>query len=905
MAIIGRDMWGRFCSSDPGLSQARLAIRAAISVSIGVLVGFGVAQLTHQIALIPMLLCAVLGLNITFTVSDPTRGARALTIGLMPIPIVVGMVVAALLSPHHIAALVGFVVIMFAAVYIRRWGPRLFAYGLVGWMGYFMTMFTGLPLSDLPALLLAVAALLVVMLVLQVFIFRDQPSKVTERMLHAFRARLRAVADAGLELVEAGPDDVRATRRLHNRLIRLNEAALLIDGQLATPGSLPEGSSEEVLRHRVLASELAAGAVGTAINRLHEQQETVAAEQLSDIRQALTALRRNDPDAARAAGGRLTALGVNSGGGYASTAAAYRLGTGVVDLADSVIALDAANSTVDTIGEREFTPSILLLNGRLPGAAAIADQLGERRPRGLRGWLMGLRLTTRQAIQVALASGLAIVVGSAISERRYYWAVLACFMAFTGTATAAETVNKAVDRALGTLVGVGVAILFVDLTHGNLIAVFAVILGSVVVAFFLMRFTYALAVVFITTMVAQLYTILNEFSDGLMFLRLIETAVGAIIGCLVAVCFLPTSTGRMARLAADNFSTALADLLESNAKHLRANGFGEENPRASARAMDATLQQLLTITRPWTLPLLFGSAAPFPGVRSERRRFAMYSLLAHQARGLAREVHTTPRVGVQLAASLARVCDLLAARARALAAREPGPAAEAAQQLDAIGLTLRSWYGSTGEAPRAMLAYLRRLDETLDQLDPTAKPEPTAPAHTQKPSHQAKTASAAPPARPVSVAPRQRSAPPTFSPAPKPVAPTQTPTATTARPAPARANPVKTGAPRTGAPAGRSGPVGRHARDCARKSGTIRGVVSRPDKRPVPVTVTLVDDVGREVSRTVTGEDGKYCLTPPGPGAYLLICTPRPDALACVSPRAASVVASSHPVVRDITLPRT
>jgi uncharacterized membrane protein YccC len=58
------------------------------------------------------------------------------------------------------------------------------------------------------------------------------------------------------------------------------------------------------------------------------------------------------------------------------------------------------------------------------------------------------------AIRVTLAVGAAAAVGSAISEQRYYWAVIAVFVVYAGTNTVGEQVLKAAHRVAGTVIGI-------------------------------------------------------------------------------------------------------------------------------------------------------------------------------------------------------------------------------------------------------------------------------------------------------------------------------------------------------------------------------------------------------------------------------------------------------------------
>ena len=160
----------------------------------------------------------------------------------------------------------------------------------------------------------------------------------------------------------------------------------------------------------------------------------------------------------------------------------------------------------------------MMMMGDLPGSPSVAAEVAPRAHR----WnpLGRLDLTTRQAVQVAIAGGLAILLGSGLSTTRYYWAVIAAFVAFAGTSTRSETFIKAGNRVLGTLVGLFAAIWLAELTRGSTALVLVVILASVFLGFYLLRVSYAFMIFFITIMVAQLYSVLNEFSDGLLVLRL-------------------------------------------------------------------------------------------------------------------------------------------------------------------------------------------------------------------------------------------------------------------------------------------------------------------------------------------------------------------------------------------------
>lgn len=73
------------------------------------------------------------------SVNEPDPRQQRITMALLPLPAALSLTAAALLAPHRLAADVGFVLVVFSAVYIRRFGAR--ALGMVAFMAYFFTSY--------------------------------------------------------------------------------------------------------------------------------------------------------------------------------------------------------------------------------------------------------------------------------------------------------------------------------------------------------------------------------------------------------------------------------------------------------------------------------------------------------------------------------------------------------------------------------------------------------------------------------------------------------------------------------------------------------------------------------------------------------------------------------------------
>ena len=358
-------------------------------------------------------------------------------------------------------------------------------------------------------------------------------------------------------------------------------------------------------------------------------------------------------------------------------------------------------------------PTVTLVQGNLPGTAALAQQALDRRlgtlpPRSGRFGRRPLSLTNRQAIQAAVAAGLAIVAGEAISSRRFYWAVIAAFLTFAGTATSGESVRKASGRITGTLIGLGVAVLGAEVTRGRPPLAIALILVCIFLAFLLQPVSTTAMIVFITVLLGQLYTLLGTYSEEVLMLRVAETAAGAGIGIGVSLVVLPSHSRATLREARRVFCIQLAELLEGCAQALS----GEPPKRdllAATVSLDAAARQLVRTRQALTRGRLFGADR-----MSVRHRVSVLGACAAAARALSVQVdpaHGQPQ--------LARAVGLLAEQAGHLAAatalRISGPGARDADAPAAVVRQLCDDAEREGGATAASRA-IRRLGDAMGML---------------------------------------------------------------------------------------------------------------------------------------------------------------------------------------------
>jgi len=218
-------------ASDPGLLRFRTAATTTLTllVSLGVL--YGITKVFGQ-PITVALLGVVIAMLSSAAVNDPDPRQQRLTMLLLPLPATAAVTLGALLAPHKIAGDVVFVAVMFTAVYVRRFGSRGMALGMVAFMAYFFSLFLGATVSMLPWLIAALVIGTACSFVMRTYVLRERPKRVLALTLRALRVRTGAIVATVRGALAAGALDERSRRRLRGGVARLGETALLAESQL-------------------------------------------------------------------------------------------------------------------------------------------------------------------------------------------------------------------------------------------------------------------------------------------------------------------------------------------------------------------------------------------------------------------------------------------------------------------------------------------------------------------------------------------------------------------------------------------------------------------------------------------------------------------------------------------------
>lgn len=677
-------LWQGRLAVDPGLLRLRLAARATLAVAVSSAVLHEVGPAVGMSAIVAMLIGGMVGMIGSFASSSRGRRDTLVTLSALPLAAAAGATPAALLAGHSLLHLAGFVPVMVAAVFVRQFGPRWFNYGMLVWLSYFFATFVGTTARQLPALLAVIVCATASLIVVAAGLLPDRPTRTRVLVHRSFVLRIRALAatahDVAAGQVLPGLDE----RRLQERSYRLLEVALILDGYLAGTDTRTAATGRRVLLESELAAEeLAATVARLPVEQLHPGVRLALIE-------ALQALSTGDGQSAREAASRLGEVQAEQGDIGDTLSSAVTAMERLARLLDGPELEPPAH--IET-----YTPAVDLYLGQLPGSASsVLDVVaGSRLP-----W----SLNTRLCVQTAVAAPIALTLGQLLSPQRYYWAVLACFLALTGTLTTGEATTKGVNRVLGTLAGLGTATVAVHVTGSDDTSIVAVMLLCVFLGLYFFRVSYALMTFAVTTVMGELYNVLHEFTDQLLLLRLVETAVGAAVTIAVVLVVLPVHSSAARQAAQAGLLRQLAELLADLRDRLSLSG-KHSDLLYDARLVDAKLHQLALVSRPAAGPMLIGVST-----RSGRAALADWTAVAYTARSFAlavalAEPGTHPQLGLE--------CELL--RQRCLG---EGPD----RHLSDEGTELHRRFSTLARAVSAVLPAAARDAEDLAR-EPVAHPQ--------------------------------------------------------------------------------------------------------------------------------------------------------------------------------------
>ena len=589
--------------ADPGRVRLRNAAATTLSLVLAMVALLALTRAAHQPVTVAML-GTIVAMQSSAAVKDRHQRDRIRTMLLLFFPAVGAVTLAALLSPLGKIADVGFIVVLFGAVWVRRFGPRGNALGMVAFICYFFSLFLRATLSQIPVLGVAVVVGLSASLLVRLVVFPDRPRVEVRRLVRSLREASIALLEVVTNRTEY--EDTVLRRRLN----QLGETALLIDDWLDRNNAAELLSiTSQDLALRVFDAQIALEQLARLLWNLDEAEEWPAG--LVDAITALRTCLHNHPSEDDLRAARKCAAGASERADLS---------------ASSGIATVVAYRTVQAhLAIHHITNHALGIAG--DPAPSTADAPDDKPG--------GLNQSTKAAIQVAVATSAATVLGELISPDRWYWAVLTAFLVFTGVSTRGEILTRAGHRIVGTIAGVIAGVLLAALVGHNPPLQIILLVICVFCAFYLVTVAYAWLTFFVTVLLAMLYGLLGDFSIHVLELRIAETAAGGAVG--IASAYFVFTTGTRATLVdkVNDYLDQMTELIGTGIDSVLTPG-SETDLVADTRRLDNALQDVVTAGKPLQM-----------GFTARGRRGVQRLLRGLQAGN--RSAHALARAGVTAA----------------------------------------------------------------------------------------------------------------------------------------------------------------------------------------------------------------------------------------------------------------
>ncbi|MGR4844121.1 FUSC family protein [Rhizobium sp. LARHSG275] len=513
-------------ANDPALSRLRMASRVTLTIVFSFLI-----LLAIQMFLLP-LPTAAFGLGIVLSIEGGVAvrdkgNTRQLVTRLFGCVASVGVVaIAAGLEDRRFLSDLVFLVVIALASAGRVFGPRGFAIGMFAFTSYFMGSYFRPSLAELPDVAIGPVVSVLVGHLVRAVLLPDDWQRDLLRSLESVRGRINQILFKLATLAgsaEIGEADRQELRQLEDRL---KEVVLMAETFIPRPAAgVFDGAADPAaeLAIRLFDAHLAAeSAIVLSFQSpppfalVHAVIETDTAELERYESMSEAAVDRPQGETVRA----LLWLG------------------------------EARRQLTQAIGK-----------GQASGFSGIDAVKDMAQPQPIDFSFANPLL--RSALQITLASAIAMSFGLLLSRERWFWAVLSSFLVFTNTNSRGDTAMKALSRSLGTVFGIAIGLVLATLISGQLAIAIPVAAVCIFLAFYFLQVSYATMTFFISIVLCLVYGMTGVLTLDLLQLRIGETMIGAVAGTAVAFLVFPARTRGALDAALARWFQALEDLLNA------------------------------------------------------------------------------------------------------------------------------------------------------------------------------------------------------------------------------------------------------------------------------------------------------------------------------------------------------
>ncbi|MBB2794613.1 UNVERIFIED_ORG: putative membrane protein YccC [Rhizobium pisi] len=543
-------------ANDPALSRLRMALRVTLTIVFSFLVLLAIDMFILPLPTAAFGLGIVLSIEGGVAVRDKGNSRQLVTrlFGCVASLAVVG-IAAGLEDRRFLSDLVFLAVIALASAG-RVFGPRGFAIGMFAFTSYFMGAYFRPPLGELPEVTIGPVVAVLVGHLVRAALLPDDWRRDLLRSLESVRGRINQIlfklaAIAGA--AEIGDADRQELRQLEDRL---KEVVLMAETFIPRPpAGVFDGAADPAaeLAIRLFDAHLAA-----------ESAIVLSFQSPPPFALIHAVIEADEAELARFEGMAETIRDQPQG---ETVRALLWLGEARQQLTQAIGEGQASGfSEIDAIKDMAQSQAIDF---------SLANPL------------------LRAALQITIASAIAMSFGLLLSRERWFWAVLASFLVFTNTNSRGDTAMRALSRSLGTVFGIAIGLVLATLISGEPDIAIPVAAVCIFLAFYFLQVSYATMTFFISIVLCLVYGMTGVLTLDLLKLRIGETMIGAAAGTAVAFIVFPTRTRGALDSALARWFLALRDLLG-------ALGYGKSGLElmALSQKIDACYRDVTVAARP-------------------------------------------------------------------------------------------------------------------------------------------------------------------------------------------------------------------------------------------------------------------------------------------------------------------
>lgn len=595
--------WQRFQSwvvlSDPGLTRLALAAAATLAAVVSALTLIVVLKVLNIPVMPAALFGGMVGMYAASMPGDPKTGDRKMTTAMMALPVIIVAPLGAAVASSFALSSAVLAIVVFVGVWISRFGPRYAALGQMAFMAYYFVLLLRLPLTMFPAIAATAVVGAVWAYLFRFVLIVNRPELILISGINGLCTRLVLLLDPIIDAVSGARWDPDLRRRVRADLHQLHQRSAILQGQLRaidpTTSATKLHARQGELRLLVFDTELAADNLMTAARDFAHDGATISvvlrAQVAGMLERTQARLRLEDSHGARPPESASHEQPEDKAQPPQQwPESARRLHGAVHELLTAARAMrDAQDAALADPHEA--------VDRNIADADGPASQTAEPNHPAPQPPARGPVASTARAVQAALATGLALFAGMAVTTDHQYWAALAAFLVLGGTSTLEETAAKGGARVFGTIIGAGVGFAVTIITGANPVVVLPLMIICVFATLYTRAVSYAAMVFWTTMMLALLYEFLGTLTTETLLVRVLETVIGAVIALGVVTFILPVRTSQ--KLSEDNVALlkTLDGITQSCLKRLSGN---TDTPSLTSQALtlDQQFRQVNTRAEP-------------------------------------------------------------------------------------------------------------------------------------------------------------------------------------------------------------------------------------------------------------------------------------------------------------------